>query len=86
MAPYKIRQRNTIFKVVVIATILSVTLLYRDTKEHSLPWILSGIIGLIYSAAKVLAHKDPPFDSCLDLYRSQEQPSHAVPLSYCIKK
>lgn len=37
MAPYKIRQRNTIFKVVVIATILSVTLLYRDTKEHNLP-------------------------------------------------
>lgn len=37
MATCKIRQRNTIFKVVVIATILSVTLLYRDTKEHDLP-------------------------------------------------
>lgn len=37
MATCKIRQRNTIFKVVVIATILPVTLLYRDTKEHDLP-------------------------------------------------
>jgi len=36
-ATCKIRQRNTILKVVLTATILPVTLSYRETKEHTLP-------------------------------------------------